>query len=124
MKNVCKMNWQRYFKIFALLVLVVPASSGYTTFPQAVQINCPEPGVSVTGRTSDSITFSWSAVEGASAYKVYYVNKSNNQGSALTTTGGTSITFSNLASATYTFYFATTCGTNSSEWIIIDDIVF
>lgn len=120
MKNVVKKNWQQYFKI--VLVLLIPIVSGFTNAP-VIESTCPGLQVSMTSQSSGSASFSWNAVSGSSEYVVYCIKQGDNYPSRETHTRNTSVTFSGLSSGTYNFYFATVCGTELSDIIIIEDLV-
>ena len=120
MKTEVKKNWQWYSKI--VLVLLIPIVSGFTN-PPVIESTCPGPHVSVTSQSTGSVSFTWNAVSGDSEYIVFYIRQSDNYTSSQIYTHNTSITYSGLPSGTYRFYFATVCGSEISEIIIIDDLV-
>jgi len=119
MKNEIKKRWQ--FSTI-VLVLLIPILSGFTN-PALVKLTCPGPQVSVTGHSTGSASFSWNAVSGASEYVVFYIRQSDHYTSAQIHTHNTSISYSGLPAGTYNFYFATVCGSELSEIIIIEDLV-
>ena len=120
MKNEIKKSWSRYCKI--VLVLLIPIVSGFTN-PTVLETSCPGPHVFVTSQSTGSASFSWNGVSGASGYVVFYIRQSDSYTSPQTYTSNTSITYSGLSSGTYNFYFATDCGGEFSEIIIIEDLV-
>ncbi len=122
MKNASKKSWPVLFKIFLLLALPMQAITG---FPElSVQdVVCYPPDVRVTTQTYNSVSFAWDAVLGASGYKVRYYRQEDHYTSSETTTGNTYITYSNLPAGTYVFYFSTVCGGESSQEIIVDDLI-
>ncbi|MFN0037817.1 MAG: hypothetical protein ACKVUS_22365 [Saprospiraceae bacterium] len=123
MKNEIKKSWQCYSKLlYSLLFLVVMhfAASATGLVPE---LSCPAPTASKTGQSSGSVSYSWSAVSGATSYQVWYLRKEDNFSSGVMSTGNTSITVSGLAPGTYRFYFATGCASETSEYIIADDLI-
>ncbi len=120
MKNEVKKNWQQYFKI--VLVLLIPIVSGSTN-PPIIESPCPEPQVNVTSQSGGSASFAWNAVNGAPEYVVFCIKQGDNYPSREVYTYNISITLSGLPSGTYDFYFATVCGTEFSEFIIVEDLV-
>lgn len=126
MNHSIKSAFQTYTRLFVLAML--PAFSAFTTVPQlaepkATMCTCETPQVTKTGQAPGSITFAWSPVNGATAYQVWYVRKSDNHMSSPTNTTATSHTFSGLAAGYYTFYFVAVCGNESSGYVIIEDLV-
>ena len=124
-KNIIEKAWQYGFKLCFLFALMLPVSAGVTAAPTTpeVCVTCQPPTVSKTGQGPKSVSFAWNAVSGATGYRVWYVNKSTDYGSAVLSTGNTSISFSNLESGTYDFYFQTACGDENSEYVVIEDVV-
>lgn len=119
---------QKSWPVFiALFVFAALAASATSSLPlqsrQVVALTCQAPNATVTGFSSGSVSFSWDGVEGATAYKVYYVRKDDNYTSQEYTTGNTSIAFSELPSGTYDFYFATVCGGQTSSFLILSDLI-
>lgn len=120
MKKKVKKNWSWCLNI--VLVLLIPVISGFANLP-AVDSICPGPQASVTSQSTGSVSFAWNAVSGASDYVVYFVREGDNYTSQQIYTSNTSISFSGLPSGTYNFYFATVCGGEYSEVIIVEDLV-
>lgn len=98
------------------------AVSGFP--PQSAQeASCDPPDVQVTTQTYNSVSFAWNAVLGASAYKVRYYRQGDHYTSSETTTEYNSIVYSNLPAGTYVFYFSTVCGGESSQEVVVDDLI-
>jgi len=119
MKNKVKKSWQWYATL--VLVLLIPILSGFTN-PPIVETSCPVPQVALTSQSTGSASFSWNAVSGASGYVVFYIRQGDNYTSQQTYTTNRTISYSGLPSGTYNFYFATVCGSENSEVIIIEDL--
>lgn len=83
----------------------------------------PPDDVTVTSITSNSVSFSWSPVSGASYYLVYYVRLSDQATISPVRTNSPSITVSGLSSGYYRFFFATVCESGVSEYVIVDDLL-
>lgn len=122
MKNASKHGKQALATLFLFFGLLVSSFSAPPT-TIATDCNCGTPNASVSEQTSTSVSFSWGAVAGATAYRVWYVRTGDNYTSQVTITGGTSATFSNLPKGTYRFYFVADCGGEASEAIIVDDLL-
>lgn len=77
--------------------------------------------LTIVSQSSSSVTFDWDDCGcGDVTYKVFYVKAGQASSPIFTSTSG--ITFSSLSSGSYTFYFATICGEDSSS-IIVEDVV-
>ena len=122
MKNEIKVARQGSFKLFLLALLLFPGVASFSASPGFSAVNCPIQGVTKTEQSTGSVTYTWSAVSGASAYKVYFVRLSDNFTSSVLTTGSTSVTFSGLPAGGYRFYFAAVCGQEGLEYIL-DDVL-
>lgn len=120
MKNASK-NWLGVLPLFVLLPLLAPRADQQPE-PEKTTVTCLPPEASVTNHTSGTVSFSWGAVDGATAYKIYYVRQEDVYTSSPVTVGGTAVTFSNLPAGTYDFHFYTVCGGSSSSDFIIDDL--
>lgn len=122
MKNAIPKSWQAIIPVLFLLAVFVPAQSGFSN-ASAVKITCPTPDAAITDRTSNSVTLAWDAVTEATMYKVWYYRSEDNYTSSETTTGGTSVHYSNLPAGTYTFYICSVCMGGTSPAYIIEDIM-
>lgn len=125
MRNASKRNWPATLMLFLGLTSMVPASFSFTTL-QAVTVaaaTCTPPQPVVNGYSSGYVSFTWQAVDGATTYQVYYTRQEDNYTSSTTTTGATTISYSNLPHGTYDFYFRSVCGGDVSSFIIEDDLI-
>lgn len=120
MKNNRQKTGPVYFNI--LLWMLMPILLGLPRQSHPV-VNCPGPQVSVSSQSSGAVSFSWNPVSGASEYVVFYVRQSDQYTSPQTQTQSTHISYTGLASGHYHFYFATVCGSELSEIIIIEDLI-
>ncbi|MBI1227819.1 MAG: hypothetical protein GC192_21470 [Bacteroidetes bacterium] len=120
MKNASRIGKQALATFFLLFGLLAFGFSAPSTIPDC---NCTAPTVTITAQASNSVSFSWGAVSGATAYRVWYVRANDNYTSSETTLGSTSISFSSLPQGIYNFYFVTDCGEESSAIIITDDLI-
>ncbi|MEO1260631.1 MAG: hypothetical protein AAFZ15_17675 [Bacteroidota bacterium] len=107
-------------KTLAFLLFLVPLTYAFESGPPAAS-TCTEPAPQLNQPNSNTVTFNWQAVLGASGYEVKYASGSYKSPVYFTT--GTSITFSELSSGTYNFYFRTVCGKQTSDWIITEDLI-
>ena len=122
MRNTNKTSWQLLFKVFSILALLLPADSGFSNIPTA-QIACPEPEVHIISKSGSSITFGCTGTNGAISYSSWHHRHENGSNSSVFNTNATTITFSGLAQGTYDFYFVTHCSGETSEIIIVVDIL-
>jgi hypothetical protein len=119
MKNASKHGKQA---LATLLLFFGLLATSFSTAPGEGS-SCDAPAATVTAQGSHSVSFSWNAVSGATGYRVWYVRQEDNFTSQETSTSGTSVNFSNLPSGKYSFYFVTDCGGETSEAIILDDLL-
>lgn len=118
-----KKGWQGCITLGLWLLLFLPTTSDVSA-ADAIRLTCPTPtGMSVTAKTSSSVSFAWNTMSGASGYQVYYVRLADSSTSSVMTTGSPAITVSGLAPGTYRFYFATVCDSGTSDYVVLDDIV-
>lgn len=122
MKNARKKGRLILFNLFLLIVLPMQAFRGFSA-PVTAPAICYPPNVSISGQSSNSVSFVWDSVLGASGYKVWYYRVEDHYTSSETTTGNNSIVYSNLPAGTYIFYFATVCGGETSQPAIVDDLI-
>ncbi len=106
------------------MTIALPLAFGFVNLPTAQDdCTCDTPtNVRRTSSTATSITYSWDAVSGATGYNVKYLRLSDSYQSPEWTTTATSYTFTNLTAGAYKFYFATDCGGEVSEFIVIEDV--
>lgn len=110
-------------KHLLLLALVLPMLTGFSMSESPEISTCPNPqNVSVTAKSSGSISFDWDGVD-AVAYEVYYVRKSDGYASPIYTAGNSDYVFSGLPAGGYEFFFRTDCGSTVSDWIGVEDEV-
>lgn len=123
MKNAGKKNGLTSFIVIFALALLTAATSGFIVRPAAGDVSCAPPQATVSDQSSGSVTFTWEAQASAISYQVYYTREEDNYTSSPVTTGNTYISFTNLPSGTYDFYFRTNCDRESSDYIILDDLI-
>jgi hypothetical protein len=110
-------------KTIVFLFAFLPSVLGFQPAPEATTCACASvTNVQRVAQVSGSNSYTWTAVPGASQYKVWYKRLSNGQTSSATFTSNTSFTFTGLAGGEYTFYFATVCIGDESNIIGIDDM--
>ncbi len=107
--------------ILMLLAFITPVVNAFTE-PVKSEVSCQPPSPYVSSQGTGSVTYSWSAVSGATNYKVWYT-RNGGDASAESSTSGTSITFNGLSAGSYQFYFVTVCGDGASEYIVPESIV-
>lgn len=122
MKSIIK-GWVR-FAFLGLLFTAISAQATNQPMALASTCDCGVPtNVQKTGQTGNSVSFSWSAVSGASSYDVWYLRVADNYTSAHTTVTSTAATIGGLSAGRYVFYFSTNCGDVPSDIIILEDVV-
>lgn len=105
-----------------MLALVLPMLTGFSMPENGNDSTCPAPeNVSITAKTSGSISFDWDAVGGGS-YLVYYVRQDDDYISPTYSTTNSEYSFSGLSAGTYDFFFVTDCGSELSGGVGIEDI--
>ncbi len=108
-------------KLILFLLLTLPLTFAFTPVPTATT-TCNAPGnVQVVSSTTNSVTYGWDAVYGASGYQVYYTREEDSYTSSTYSTTSTSYTFSNLSPGTYNLFVATDCETVISGFLVIED---
>ncbi len=122
MKNAMQTGLQAGLKIMLFLFLLLPASGSEAAIMGDPVTVCPTPSPYKTSQATSTVSFSWAPVSDGANYQAYWVRTDINQTGSVQTTDNTSITFLGLDSGHYRFYFATNCGTESSSYVIIDDI--
>ena len=123
MKNAGKKNWLSSFFIFFGLALLATTGSAFTERAPTSDVSCTPPQATVSDQSSGSVTFTWGAQSGAISYQIYYTREEDSYTSTPVTTGNTYISFTNLPAGTYDFYFRTNCDRESSDYIILDDLI-
>lgn len=124
MKNTMHTGLQAGLKIMLFLFFLLPASGSEAAIIGDPVTVCPAPSPNKTQQSISSVSFSWAPVSDGASYQIFWVRAADNQSSAVQSVSNTSITFSGLAPGNYSFYFATNCGTASSSYVIIDEIIF
>lgn len=114
--------------MFKLLVLIslfqLQVNHFQGTETTQIALSCPAvSNLQKTGQTSDSFTFSWSVASPGVQYKVWYVRAEDGAFSGYFYTNNPAYCFSGLSAGHYTFYFQVLCGSESSEYIGIEDCI-
>ncbi len=87
-------------------------------------VNCPPASnLHKTVATSNSYSIAWSSVGEATQYKVWYVRLADGFVGTAAFTTGKAHTFTSLTPGRYVFYVATVCGSETSGFIGIEDIL-
>ncbi|MBK8562512.1 MAG: fibronectin type III domain-containing protein [Saprospiraceae bacterium] len=88
----------------------------------AATFGCPAAsGISVTSKTSASLTVAWYGTAGQ--YKVQCVRQSDGFVVSTVLTTDKAFCFEGLAPGSYTFYVAAVCGDETSGFIGIEDLI-
>lgn len=127
MKNMPKVSL-RHLSFFCLLLLFCPHKGTADPIPawgrnDREVATCSAPSPFQSGQGSGTLSFAWAPVGDATGYQIQYLNKSTNTLSNPVATGDAHVTVSGLAAGAYRFYFATVCGDQLSEFVIVDDLI-
>lgn len=123
MRKAAKIQTLPSLKVFLLAIFLHAGASGFTSMPVIESLSCVIDDLQRSGVSQNTVTYSWSAVSGATVYKVYYVRLSDGFTSTVSTSSSTSYTSPVLTTGvTYRFYFAPVCG-NEAPSYVADDIV-
>jgi hypothetical protein len=123
MRSFISKNWRLSMALGLFIAVITLQSSTNSFAPANEDLVCSPPNAGISGRSSGSITFTWTPVAGAQTYILWYVRIDDNYQSGQYTTGNANYTFSGLPPGEYAFYFVTNCGLEMSEYLIIDDII-
>jgi hypothetical protein len=123
MKKKTKVQHFAWFKGLLFTILMLSGSTGFTSTPDFRPLSCIIEDLQRTGPSQGAVYYSWSAVSGASGYKVYYVRLSDGYTSPIYSTSATSIYFSGLSAGSYKCYFAPVCGSEPLEYITDELII-
>lgn len=123
MKKTAKIQTNVWLKGFLLTILLHSGFSGFTTIPDLQPLSCVIGDLQRDGPSQGSVTYTWSAVSGATQYRVFYVRLSSGYTSAVHTTSSTTYTSPVLTAGTYRFYFAPVCGNETLSYIADDVII-
>lgn len=123
MKKETKVQRIAWIKGLLFTLLLLCGATGFSHTTDLKPLGCILENLQRTGPTQGSVYYSWSAVSGATVYKVYYVRLSDGYTSSVYTTSSTSIYFTGLSSGAYRFYFAPVCGDDPLEYITDDVII-
>ena len=108
-------------KHFSLSIFLFIAIIGFSFTPEK-EDSCSTPqNVSVTSIDRGDITFDWDDCISCNGYIVKYYHEEGNYWSGNFSTTSSTISFTELPSGNYDFYFATDCGTVISSFIIIEE---
>lgn len=122
MKNEIKKGFQWGYQLGFALLLLLPLTFGVSATLQKEGRAYPPPQPSIVSLSSGSVSFEWAPVSGATGYKVYYIRQESMLTSQEQSTDNKP-DFSGLPAGTYTFYFKSVFGSESSEYVVIDDLV-
>lgn len=111
-------------KMIVFLLFTLPSMFGAPTGQATVTCTCPGiTNLQKTGHTTSSISYSWDGYDGATQYKVYFYRSGDQYTSGYFYTSSTSYNFTSLPAGNYTFYFATVCGSESSGYVGVEDLI-
>ena len=122
MRKTAKFQSLPGLKVFLMAILLHTGASGFTTMPDCQPLSCIITNLQISGSGQNTVTYTWSAVLGATAYKVYYVRLSDGYTSQFYYPSSPTYTSPSLSAGTYRFYFAPVCG-NEYPSYIADEII-
>ncbi len=123
MKKTAKIQTNVWLKGFLLTILLHSGFSGFSTIPDLLPLSCVIDDLQRSSPSQGSVSYTWSAVSGATQYNVFYVHLSSGYTSAVHTTSSTNYTSPVLTAGTYRFYFAPVCGNETLSYIVDEVIV-
>lgn len=110
-----------------LVLMMLTAAPLMPCFAKAVESGqtCPEPtNLNILSKSSSSIAFDWSdCIGGCNQYLVKYYRQGDSFQSQVFTVANSEISFNGLSAGTYDFSFATDCGSATSGWIVIEELI-
>ncbi len=122
MKNAHKRQRWTAFMTFLFLAFLSTSLQSYSLPGQLTAVcDCSEPyNLSLTGRTSTSISFAWEATGNPGSFNVWYYRSEDNFTSTPVATTSLSHTFSDLPAGTYDIYVEATC---KSGGVVLVDVI-
>ena len=123
MKKTAKVQTNVWLKVFLLTSLLHSGFSGFTAIPDLRPLSCVIDDLQRSGPSQGSVSYTWSAVSGATQYSMFYVRVSDGSTSTVYTTSSTAYTSPVLTAGTYRFYFAPVCGNETLSYIVDEVIV-
>ncbi len=121
---ILKKRWTRFAALGFLLAAFSLQAAYLPPMPVAQDCACNAPvNATKTVQTSNSVSFAWDAVAGATTYEVWYVRVSDGYQSPHQMLTGTTGSYSGLPAGRYVFYISTQCGDDNSQSIIMEDIL-
>lgn len=118
---------KNYYFLLGFLFMAVrlfSLESGYENIHTPnTTMYCPGPDARITSYSLGSISFDWTDLGDGVYYKTWYYRHEDGYKSQEFNTADNYFIFSGLPSGTYDFHFATVCGGELSDIIIIVDIV-
>ncbi len=115
--------------IVLMMLATAPFTLCFTKTAEGGQ-TCPEPAnLSIPSKSSGSISFDWIDCTGGpngagcNQYLVKYYRVGDGFQSQVYAVSDSEISFSGLPSGAYDFSFATDCGSATSGWIVIEELI-
>ncbi|MCF8245786.1 MAG: fibronectin type III domain-containing protein [Saprospiraceae bacterium] len=110
-------------KILVLLLYLLPGSMQPLT-PTSEDCNCPPvTNLQKAWQTSSAYTLSWTANSAAAGYIVKYTREEDSYASQAFYTSSSTFTFNNLPAGHYQFNVAADCGSTTSDFVGIEDVI-
>ena len=111
-------------KMLAFVFAFLPSLVGHQPLPESATCTCASvTNVQKAFQSSGAINYTWSAVSGATQYKVWYTRHSDGYISGFSYTTSTAYAFTGLAAGQYTFHFVAVCGGEGSNLIGVQDVL-
>lgn len=123
MRKTAKVQASVWLKGFLLAILLHSGVPGFTSVPVCQPLSCIIDDLQRSGPSQNRVTYNWSAVSGATEYKVFYTQLSDGAVSALYTTTATSYVSPVLSPGAYRFHFAAVCENESLSYIADEVII-
>ena len=88
------------------------------------ELTCPTiSSLQKDAQTGTSVTYVWTHAYSGAQYRVWYVRQEDNAFGGYFYTYNNVYEFSGLSAGHYTFYIQTVCGSETSAWIGIEDVI-
>lgn len=101
----------------------LPLADQHISLPEAT-CTCPSvTNLHKSGQVDSSYTIAWDSQTGADGYNVYYTRQEGGYTSTVYSTTNPTHTFYGLPNGHYDFFVSAVCGTESSSFVGVEDII-
>ncbi|MEZ4933111.1 MAG: fibronectin type III domain-containing protein [Saprospiraceae bacterium] len=111
------------FKILFLLMAWLPLADQNISQQEATCTCSSVTNLYKSGQTDNSYTISWNSQTEANGYNLFYTRQEGGFTSAVYSTTSPTHTFYGLPNGHYDFFVSAVCGTESSGFVGVEDII-